>query len=115
MLCGELPFEEESKSTLYEKILACKFSIPKYLSTSAVDLIKKVLVRDPKKRLNVEGILNHEWLSKYRPKDSVPLACDSYSKLDSDTAGLVAQKLNTDLQILKRMLSDNQHNDMTTL
>ncbi len=115
MLCGELPFEEESKSTLYEKILACKFSVPKYLSPSAVDLLKKLLVRDPRKRLNVEGILNHEWMARYRPKDPTTLASDSYSKLDPDTAAIVAQKLTTDLQILKRMLSDNQHNDTTTL
>lgn len=53
MLCGYLPFDEESKTALYEKILQCKFAIPKYLSSSAADLLKKLLVRDVKKRLDI--------------------------------------------------------------
>ena len=59
MLCGCLPFDEESKTALYEKILACRFPIPKYISASAADLLKKLLIRDVGKRIGVKDILNH--------------------------------------------------------
>jgi 5'-AMP-activated protein kinase catalytic alpha subunit len=53
MICGYLPFDEESKSLLYKKILSSDYSIPKHVSREATDLIKRILVRDIKKRLTI--------------------------------------------------------------
>lgn len=114
MLCGYLPFEEESKSCLYDKILSCKFAIPKYISRSGVDLIKKVLVRDPLNRLNIEGILNHEWMQRYRSNVNIHLSIDAYNKIDLEILQMVALETSTDVGILRSMINDNQHNDMTT-
>lgn len=65
MLCGCLPFDDESKSALYDKILACKFSLPKSLSPEAADLLKKMLVRDPDRRPSLEEILDHPFMRKH--------------------------------------------------
>lgn len=43
MLCGFLPFDEDSKSALYKKILNCKFEVPEHVSASAKDLLHKIL------------------------------------------------------------------------
>lgn len=67
MICGYLPFDEESKSVLYQKILACKYSIPKHVSPEGKDLIKKILVRDTKKRLTISQIMLHPWFNLYKP------------------------------------------------
>jgi 5'-AMP-activated protein kinase catalytic alpha subunit len=67
MLCGYLPFDEESKSVLYKKILACDYMIPSHVSSDATDLIKKMLVVDPKKRLDIKGIINHRFFKLYQP------------------------------------------------
>ncbi len=42
---------------------------------AAKDLIKKILVPDPKKRLNVRDILAHPWLAVRPPLVSLPLTC----------------------------------------
>ena len=65
MLCGCLPFDDESKSALYDKILACKFSLPKALSQEAADLLKKLLVRDPDRRPSLDEILDHPFMRKH--------------------------------------------------
>lgn len=67
MLCGYLPFDEESKSLLYQKILACKYSIPKFVSPQAADLIRRLLVRNVKKRLTIAQIMQHPWFKLYSP------------------------------------------------
>jgi 5'-AMP-activated protein kinase catalytic alpha subunit len=53
MICGFLPFDEESKSVLYKKILSTDYSIPKHVSAEARDLIKRILVKDINQRLTI--------------------------------------------------------------
>lgn len=50
--------------SLYGKILIGKFKFPKeeYLSSDLIDLIKKMMVVDLNKRLDIYGVLNHPWL-----------------------------------------------------
>lgn len=67
MLCGYLPFDEESKSLLYKKILACDYSIPSHVSPEACDLVRRILVRDPNVRLNIDQIKEHPWFKKFKP------------------------------------------------
>ena len=67
MICGYLPFDEESKSLLYKKILACDYSIPSHVSPHAADLIRRILVRSPTKRLGIKDIMEHPWFKMYEP------------------------------------------------
>ena len=59
MLCGYLPFEDKDNDILFEKILECKLIFPKYISKNAKDLIKKILVTDPDKRITIPEIKRH--------------------------------------------------------
>ena len=59
MLCGYLPFEDKDNEVLFEKILECKLVFPKYISKNAKDLIKKILVTDPNKRITIPEIKKH--------------------------------------------------------
>ena len=61
MLVGALPFDDQEINKLYEQIKIGKFYIPSTLSLEAIDLLKKILEVDPKKRINIEGIKNHSW------------------------------------------------------
>lgn len=67
MLCGYLPFDDESKSVLYDKILACQYKMPKYVSPQAADLLNKILVRKVSDRLNIEQIKQHPWFNMHKP------------------------------------------------
>jgi 5'-AMP-activated protein kinase catalytic alpha subunit len=64
MLCGYLPFEENNNQKLFKKISECKFSIPFYITKDANDLINKILVKDPSKRISIEEIKMHPFYLK---------------------------------------------------
>ena len=64
MLCGYLPFEDKDNDILFEKILECKLSFPKYVSRMAKDLIEKILVTDPEKRISISEIKKHPFFIK---------------------------------------------------
>ena len=64
MLCGYLPFEDKDNDILFEKILECKLSFPKYVSRTAKDLIEKILVTDPEKRISINEIKKHPFFIK---------------------------------------------------
>ena len=61
MLVGSLPFDDQELYELYKQIKLGKFYLPSTLSLEAIDLLKKVLNVDPKKRIDLEGIKNHKW------------------------------------------------------
>ena len=61
MVCGFLPFEDDNQNILFGKIAKGLFSLPSFLSQSCKDLLKKILVTDPKKRYGFEEIKHHPW------------------------------------------------------
>jgi len=66
LLCGFPPFYAENNSKLFEKIMAGTYSFPSpywdKISSSAKDLIKCMLVVDPKKRYSSAQVLEHAWI-----------------------------------------------------
>ena len=64
MLCGYLPFEDRDNRILFKKILKCKLEFPKYVKEMGKDLIKKILVVDPEKRIIIKEIKNHPFYLK---------------------------------------------------
>ena len=66
MLCGYLPFEEmendEYNEVLFKNIVECNVDFPKeFITPTAKDLLMKILVRDPKKRITIEEIKQHNF------------------------------------------------------
>ena len=64
MLCGYLPFEDKDNEILFEKILECKLEFPRYISETSKDLIEKILVTDPDKRISIPEIKKHPFFLK---------------------------------------------------
>ena len=56
MLCGYLPFEDRDNDSLFEKILECKLDFPKYIPKLGKNLIEKILVKNPNKRITISEI-----------------------------------------------------------
>jgi serine/threonine protein kinase len=63
-LTGRPPFESQTQRETYSKITNIKFKFPSYVSPSAQDLICKLLVKDPKKRLHLQQVPEHPWIIK---------------------------------------------------
>ena len=64
MLCGYLPFEDADNDILFKKILECKVEFPRYVKGSSIDLINKILVTDPEKRITIPEIKKHPFYLK---------------------------------------------------
>jgi hypothetical protein len=64
MICGYLPFEDPNNEILFKKIMKCKVDYPGYLSEEVLDILNKIIVIDPNKRINIEQIKRHPFYLK---------------------------------------------------
>ena len=62
MLVGHLPFFHSSASKLRELVLTTEPTYPDYLSDPVIDLLKKLLEKDPKKRITAAETAFHPWV-----------------------------------------------------
>ena len=77
LLSQKLPFsideEKESDEELLNKILIRKYDLesPPFntISKNAKDLINKLLINDPQKRISAEEALNHPWFKENKSKE----------------------------------------------
>lgn len=68
LLCGTLPFDDENIPNLFKKIKGGIYTLPSHLSASARDLIPRMLVVDPMKRMTIREIHEHPWFQSHLPR-----------------------------------------------
>ena len=56
LLCGSLPFDDENIPNLFKKIKGGIYNLPSHLSGGARDLIPRMLLVDPLKRITIPEI-----------------------------------------------------------
>eukprot|EP01040_Poterioochromonas_malhamensis_P009687 gene9687-10521_t len=61
LLCGTLPFDDMSIPNLFYKIKSGMYSLPSFLCQSSRDLIIRMLVVDPLKRITFQEVRQHPW------------------------------------------------------
>ena len=62
-LVGKPPFEDASRKNTYRKIQQAEVEFPAFLSKQAVSLIRSLLQKDPAKRMSLDDVLKHPWIS----------------------------------------------------
>ncbi|EAX89291.1 CAMK family protein kinase [Trichomonas vaginalis G3] len=62
MVCGYLPFEDSSLSRLAQKIVFKDIEYPSKLSPNCIDLLKRLLTKNPLQRITLEEAMNHPWV-----------------------------------------------------
>eukprot|EP00744_Colponema_vietnamica_P001930 GILI01003122.1.p1 GENE.GILI01003122.1~~GILI01003122.1.p1 ORF type:complete len:325 (+),score=117.91 GILI01003122.1:112-1086(+) len=77
LLCGFPPFYDENNTLLFEQIKHARYDFPSpywdNISEAAKDLVRKLLVVDPARRLNADEILAHPWIKgEETPRDHLP-------------------------------------------
>ncbi|CCH59989.1 hypothetical protein TBLA_0C01750 [Henningerozyma blattae CBS 6284] len=72
MLAGYLPWDDDIKNPdgndiarLYYYITTTPLKFPEYIQPLPRDLLRKILVPNYKKRINMRRIINHEWLKPH--------------------------------------------------
>jgi len=64
-LVGKPPFEEDGEKETCKRISKVSFKVPDHVSPEAADLISHLLMRNPDKRLSLEGVLKHPWILRH--------------------------------------------------
>ena len=71
MLYGTVPFKANTMDELHSLIVGGKYNTDKTVSAAANHLLSQLIKSDPKKRIPIEEILNHQWFNQY--DDSIEL------------------------------------------
>ncbi|KAH7388609.1 serine/threonine protein kinase-like protein Kin1 [Pyrenochaeta sp. MPI-SDFR-AT-0127] len=64
LVCGKVPFDDQSMPQLHAKIKKGHVDYPPWLSAECRNLIHKMLQTDPTQRLTLSEIMSHPWLTK---------------------------------------------------
>lgn len=64
-LVGSPPFEAEGHSATYRRISRVDLRFPRGVPEDAQDLIRKLLVKDPQKRMSLNSIPTHPWVVRH--------------------------------------------------
>lgn len=71
-LTGKYPFTGDNDEEISKSVLTRPLFVPTNLSTGAIDLIKKILSKNPVTRLPISAIESHQWLSSLMtPHDKI--------------------------------------------
>lgn len=120
MVCGYLPFEvfiikfkDRDNEKLYRKVLEGNISYPDYISEQSKDLISKMLVVDPKKRIKFEEIKSHQ----YYKKGLSQIKKEEFDFVDKNSLNEMVIEIMTELgyereEIMKSI--NKRHNKLTT-
>eukprot|EP01113_Clastostelium_recurvatum_P048380 TRINITY_DN8795_c0_g1_i5.p1 TRINITY_DN8795_c0_g1~~TRINITY_DN8795_c0_g1_i5.p1 ORF type:complete len:138 (+),score=32.44 TRINITY_DN8795_c0_g1_i5:367-780(+) len=76
-LVGRPPFESPGSNETYTKIRKVIVDFPPHVSADARDLISRLLVYDSKKRLPLDEVISHKWITSNANMDGIwPLTTD---------------------------------------
>ena len=73
-LCGSPPFEAEGHSETYKRILNVDLHFPAHVSDHAKDLIRSLLMKEPRERLPLSDLLVHPWIALNASPNGIPVA-----------------------------------------
>lgn len=95
MLAGYLPFDDDPQNPdgdniarLYQYITTTPLTFPEFVEPMARDLLRRVLVPNPQRRLNLREVRSHQWLSPHAPFLSV-----TPSEWDVNSSGDMVQQV----------------------
>ncbi|XP_051151127.1 SNF1-related protein kinase catalytic subunit alpha KIN10-like [Andrographis paniculata] len=87
LLCGRLPFDDDNIPGLYAKIKNGVYPAANHVSESGRDLISRILVVDPMRRISIPEIRRHPWFRRQLPRYismSSPNASGGTEKIEID-------------------------------
>jgi len=106
LLCGSLPFDDENIPTLFKRIKGGIYTIPAHLSPNSRDLIPRMLLVDPLKRITIPEIRMHPWFLQSLPRYLTAAPPDPLSqslKVDEDVLEAVVRMGHDKNQVLEAL------------
>ena len=124
MLVGRLPFDDEDIKQLYHNIKIANYIMPNFLSNYAQDILRKILVTNPKKRIKLEDLKRHPFLlmSEKTPMSKGIFVDSDEIEVDYDIVQKMKEKYfnndeecNINCDIIVENIKNNLHNKITTI
>ncbi|XP_076940172.1 calcium-dependent protein kinase 20-like [Bidens hawaiensis] len=110
LLCGVPPFWDETESGIFDQVLKgdLDFSSEPWpdISESAKDLVRRMLVRDPKRRLTAPEVLRHPWVQADGVAPDKPLDSAVLSRLKQFSAMNKIKKIA--IRVIAESLSEEE-------
>ncbi|XP_076953791.1 calcium-dependent protein kinase 26-like isoform X2 [Bidens hawaiensis] len=110
LLCGVPPFWGESENEIFEEVLRGKLEFSSYpwpsISESAKDLVRQMLIRNPRKRITAHGVLCHPWISEDGVAPDKPLDSAVLTRLTQFSAMNKFKKMA--LRVIASKLSEEE-------
>lgn len=103
MLYGSVPFKGNGIQEMHPYIMAGDYTLGDEASESAKDLIKKILTVDPKRRITIEGILEHDWMQNVKSTANI----FNTKEMDEIDAEFNISKVNHHIYNLQKMNTFN--------
>ena len=122
MLVGSLPFDDEDIKVLYDNIKKAKYEMPNFLSAYAQDLLKRILVTNPKQRIKLDEIKSHPFLKMSEKINICREIMDEGGGIfiDNDIVQKMKMKFfkddeNISCEFIVNNIENNLHNKITTI
>ncbi|WIA14302.1 hypothetical protein OEZ85_002836 [Tetradesmus obliquus] len=115
LLCGSLPFDDENIPNLFKKIKGGIYNLPSHLSPGARDLIPRMLLVDPLKRITIPEVRCHPWFTEHLPRYLAVMQADTAvtsPRLDEEMIHEVV-RLGFDREHLVNSIRSRQQNKAT--
>jgi serine/threonine protein kinase len=115
LLCGHLPFDEETIPALFSKIRKGIFVVPPHVSPEAKDLLLSILQVDPLRRLTTTQIRHHVWFAEQIPPylEWDPAEFERVTTIvDEEIVQSVAVKLGLLPEMVRTLVSGNVDGDV---
>mmetsp|Transcript_46140 Transcript_46140/g.136350 ORF Transcript_46140/g.136350 Transcript_46140/m.136350 type:complete len:708 (-) Transcript_46140:14-2137(-) len=86
MVVGRPPFQSTNHVTLISRILSLEMRVPAFVNPDIVDLVRRLLQKEPHERMPLEEVLRHRWVLNYPAGGGVPPGDGQRSVTPNSTA-----------------------------
>ena len=124
MLVGRLPFDDEDIKKLYHNIKLANYVMPNFLSNYAQDILRRILVTNPKRRIKLDELKRHPFmlLSEKTPmykgimvdNDEIPVEHDIVQQMKEKYFNS-EEDYSINCDIIVGNIKNNLHNKITTI
>lgn len=115
LLCGFLPFDDDNTFKLYKLIQKGEYEVPDWLSPGSAKILSQLLQVDPKKRVTIKQLLNHEWMMKGYAAPVRWISRIKKDKPDHDVLQELASYYDMPVDSLLKNLLEWKYDELTAL
>ena len=90
-----------------------EYSLPKFLSNDAKDILSKIFVTDPAKRIDIEGLKKHPWYRLYQPETQNYNFHNIPRTVNEKLVTKLEASLGFSAESVQRAVENNKHNHLS--